>query len=132
MNKPTDVIATLRSPDGSQEIDTSKYPVKYLPEHSFKPSNSENHMLKSVSVTVGHTKNLGNYQSLNVQVSCTEYTEDSLVSFNNQLEWCIARMDEAFDRIQNDRASQSITSPTVPQNKINPASPQSRSDDLDL
>ena len=129
MNKPTGVTATLKTPEFTKELDLGKSATT---EYVIAPSGLEQPLLKAVSVTLGHTKNIGNFQSLNVSVSCTEYAQHRDASFKDQLDWCKTKLDETFEFLLSSDHKNLTAQTAKASPKINPAAAQLRSDDLDL
>lgn len=121
---PASIKATIKSSGVPTEIPVeqpSVFDVKRL---------EESPPLSQVGVTVGHTKNLGNFESLNIVVSRTDHTPTPDATHANLLEWCMEKMVSTFDTILATAKGGDTT--TGKAAKINPAAKFQASDDLDL
>lgn len=54
---------------------------------------------ETVSVSVSHTRNLGNFQSLSISVSIEKLTNNRDECFAESLEWCDSKLSEAFKKL---------------------------------
>lgn len=86
-------ITTTKSINASVKNSTGEVPVKEFEEKTTTTSNN------TITVAVGVTKNMGNYESLRVDVAFTGEFTDREATFKEAKNWVVEKLEETVEEI---------------------------------
>jgi len=89
-------ITTTKSINASVKNSAGEVPVKELEEKTTTTSNN------TITVAVGVTKNMGNYESLRVDVAFTGEFTDREATFEEAKNWVVEKLEETVNEILGD------------------------------
>lgn len=89
-------ITTTKSINASIRKGGEETPVKEFEEKTATTSNN------TITVAVGVTKNMGNYESLRVDVAFTGEFEDKEATFKEAKDWVVEKLEETVEEILGD------------------------------
>ena len=89
-------ITTTKSINASVKNSTGEVPVKEFEEKTTTTSNN------TITVAVGVTKNMGNYESLRVDVAFTGEFVDRETTFEEAKNWVVEKLEETVNEILGD------------------------------